>query len=76
MILHTNLFFNRKLFTDFCFRGRRLFSCGFFFGFHRFYKLNKPRQFLDGGDVRVISRRGFGTTFEIILPREKISEKT
>jgi len=29
-----------------------------------------------GGDVRVISRRGFGTTFEIILPLEKISEKT
>ena len=29
-----------------------------------------------GGDVRVISRKGFGTTFEIILPREKISDKT
>jgi signal transduction histidine kinase len=29
-----------------------------------------------GGDVRVISRQGFGTTFEIILPREKISDKT
>lgn len=29
-----------------------------------------------GGDVRVISRRGFGTTFEIILPLEKISDKT
>lgn len=29
-----------------------------------------------GGDVRVISRHGFGTTFEIILPREKISDKT
>jgi len=29
-----------------------------------------------GGDIRVISRRGEGTTFEIILPREKISEKT
>ena len=29
-----------------------------------------------GGDVRVISRKGFGTTFEIILPREKITDKT
>ncbi len=29
-----------------------------------------------GGDVRVISRHGEGTTFEIILPREKISDKT
>ena len=29
-----------------------------------------------GGDVRVISRRGEGTTFEIILPRERISDKT
>jgi len=29
-----------------------------------------------GGDVRVISRRGEGTTFEIILPIERISEKT
>lgn len=29
-----------------------------------------------GGDVRVISRRGIGTTFEIILPLEKISDKT
>jgi signal transduction histidine kinase len=29
-----------------------------------------------GGDIRVISRRGFGTTFEIILPIEKISDKT
>lgn len=29
-----------------------------------------------GGDVRVISRRGAGTTFEIILPLEKISDKT
>ncbi len=29
-----------------------------------------------GGDVRVISRKGLGTTFEIILPREKIIEKT
>ncbi|MCK7506781.1 MAG: ATP-binding protein [Desulfobacterales bacterium] len=29
-----------------------------------------------GGDVRVISRHGEGTTFEIILPLEKISDKT
>lgn len=29
-----------------------------------------------GGDVRVISRQGAGTTFEIILPLEKISDKT
>jgi signal transduction histidine kinase len=29
-----------------------------------------------GGDIRVISRQGFGTTFEIILPLEKISDKT
>lgn len=29
-----------------------------------------------GGDVRVISRHGEGTTFEIILPCEKISDKT
>ncbi len=29
-----------------------------------------------GGDVRVISRQGEGTTFEIILPLEKISDKT
>ncbi|PKN19368.1 MAG: hypothetical protein CVU71_07620 [Deltaproteobacteria bacterium HGW-Deltaproteobacteria-6] len=28
-----------------------------------------------GGDIRVISRHGEGTTFEIILPSEKISEK-
>ncbi|MEE9910447.1 MAG: hypothetical protein K4571_01885 [Deltaproteobacteria bacterium] len=28
-----------------------------------------------GGDIRVISRHGEGTTFEIILPREKISDK-
>jgi signal transduction histidine kinase len=29
-----------------------------------------------GGDVRVISRPGEGTTFEIVLPVEKISDKT
>jgi signal transduction histidine kinase len=29
-----------------------------------------------GGDIRVISRRGEGTIFEIILPCEKISDKT
>ncbi len=29
-----------------------------------------------GGDIRVISRHGEGTTFEIILPCEKISDKT
>ena len=29
-----------------------------------------------GGDIRVISRQGAGTTFEIVLPREKISDKT
>ncbi|HPL98083.1 MAG TPA: ATP-binding protein [Smithellaceae bacterium] len=29
-----------------------------------------------GGDVRVISRPGEGTTFEIVLPMEKIGEKT
>ncbi len=29
-----------------------------------------------GGDVRVISRHGEGTTFEIVLPRERITEKT
>ena len=28
-----------------------------------------------GGDIRVISRYGEGTTFEIILPSEKISDK-
>jgi signal transduction histidine kinase len=27
-----------------------------------------------GGDIRVISRKGEGTTFEVILPREKINE--
>jgi signal transduction histidine kinase len=29
-----------------------------------------------GGDIRVISRKGAGTTFEIVLPREKIMDKT
>jgi signal transduction histidine kinase len=29
-----------------------------------------------GGDIRVISRKDAGTTFEIILPREKITDKT
>ena len=29
-----------------------------------------------GGDVRVISRHGEGTTFEIVLPRERIIDKT
>ena len=28
-----------------------------------------------GGDIRVISRKGEGTTFEIVLPREKVNEK-
>ena len=28
-----------------------------------------------GGDIRVISRKGEGTTFEVILPREKVNEK-
>jgi signal transduction histidine kinase len=27
-----------------------------------------------GGDIRVISRKGEGTTFEVVLPREKINE--
>ena len=27
-----------------------------------------------GGDIRVISRKGRGTTFEIILPRERFNE--
>ncbi|PKN72464.1 MAG: hypothetical protein CVU52_07880 [Deltaproteobacteria bacterium HGW-Deltaproteobacteria-10] len=29
-----------------------------------------------GGEIRVISRKGEGTTFEVVLPREKLSEKT
>jgi len=29
-----------------------------------------------GGDIRVISRRGEGTTFEIILPKERLTEKS
>jgi signal transduction histidine kinase len=29
-----------------------------------------------GGEIRVISRTGEGTTFEVVLPRERISEKT
>jgi signal transduction histidine kinase len=28
-----------------------------------------------GGDIRVISRKGEGTTFEVVLPREKVKEK-
>jgi signal transduction histidine kinase len=28
-----------------------------------------------GGDIRVISRKGEGTTFEVVLPREKVNEK-
>jgi signal transduction histidine kinase len=28
-----------------------------------------------GGDIRVISRKGEGTTFEVILPRERLSER-
>jgi len=28
-----------------------------------------------GGDIRVISRKGKGTTFEVILPREKVNDK-
>jgi signal transduction histidine kinase len=27
-----------------------------------------------GGDIRIISRKGEGTTFEVVLPREKINE--
>jgi signal transduction histidine kinase len=29
-----------------------------------------------GGEIRVISRRGDGTTFEVVLPREKLIDKT
>jgi signal transduction histidine kinase len=29
-----------------------------------------------GGEVRVISRKGEGTTFEIVLPRERLNEKS
>lgn len=29
-----------------------------------------------GGEIRVISRKGEGTTFEVVLPRERLSEKT
>jgi signal transduction histidine kinase len=29
-----------------------------------------------GGDIRVISRKGEGTTFEVILPRERLTEKS
>ena len=29
-----------------------------------------------GGEIRVISRIGDGTTFEVVLPRERISDKT
>ncbi len=29
-----------------------------------------------GGEIRVISRKGEGTTFEIVLPRERLSEKS
>jgi signal transduction histidine kinase len=29
-----------------------------------------------GGDIRVVSRMGAGTTFEVLLPRENISDKT
>jgi signal transduction histidine kinase len=28
-----------------------------------------------GGDIRVISQKGEGTTFEVVLPREKVNEK-
>jgi len=28
-----------------------------------------------GGDIRVISRKGEGTTFEVVLPREKVNDK-
>ncbi len=29
-----------------------------------------------GGEIRVISRKGEGTTFEVVLPRERLSEKS
>lgn len=29
-----------------------------------------------GGEIRVISRKGEGTTFEVVLPRQRIPEKT
>lgn len=29
-----------------------------------------------GGEIRVISRKGEGTTFEIVLPRERLNEKS
>lgn len=29
-----------------------------------------------GGDIRVISSKGEGTTFEVVLPRERLSEKS
>ena len=29
-----------------------------------------------GGDIRVISSKGEGTTFEVVLPRERVNEKT
>jgi signal transduction histidine kinase len=29
-----------------------------------------------GGEIRVISRIGYGTTFKVVLPRERISDKT
>jgi signal transduction histidine kinase len=28
-----------------------------------------------GGDIRVISRKGEGTTFEVVLPRERLNER-
>jgi signal transduction histidine kinase len=29
-----------------------------------------------GGEIRVVSRKGEGTTFEVVLPRERLQEKT
>ncbi|HPD56776.1 MAG TPA: ATP-binding protein [Smithellaceae bacterium] len=29
-----------------------------------------------GGDIRVISRKGEGTTFEVLLPRERLNDRT